>query len=336
MKASYDKWRKRLAGEKVPTFTEPDADDAGFYRMPVKEKQPNGRWKTLDYKPVALFVSEGFVICQIGSQIVDEDKRNDAWTWFVQNPITEEVWRAVCERGEPWPDFKPVAPPTEEQILEHASAKASEVDADVAARVRAEIANAAAELPKFAKIESDEQSSAARSLQQRFLDARGDAKREYEAANRPLLDAQEKLRKIWFPLRDEADTASNKLREAMGAWEDFKREQARKAQIEADRIAREHEEAARKAEAANKPAPAPPPTVAPNAPPPAAQIKAAGARTASVTVKKIVTEIDIDKAFAQFKRAPEVRETLLILAQRAINAGLPVDGATVEEKSVVK
>ena len=152
-----------------------------------------------------------------------------------------------------------------------------------------------------------------------------------------MLEQQKALRAIWFPLRDEADAAKTSLGDAMGAWEDVKRAAAKRAADEAARLQREHEAAVRAAEAANRPAPAaPPPEVASNAPPPAAQIKAPGARAAKVSLARIVIEIDVDKAFAQFRAAPEVREVLMSLAQRAVTAGLPVDGATIEEKSKVR
>lgn len=357
MKADYTRWRQRLAGEKVVTYTEPDAQDVGFYRLPIKERkqnaagQNNGQWKTVGFKPVALFVvSEGLVsalVCQIGPMLVTEDARNDAWPHFSQHPITEEVWRAVAERGEPWPDFTPpednritrvtvdVADIEDRNVLHMADTEqpaAVPPQDDIKKRLEA----LKGQVAPFLKIESDEQSSLARGLQAKFLDLRGEAAGHYETANRPLLEQQKKLREIWFPLRDEADAAKTKLGDAMGAWEDEKRAAAKRASDEAAKKAREHEAAVRAAEVANKPAPPPPEPERPNMPMPTAQIKAAGARTANVKLVKIVTEIDIDKAFAQFRLAPEVREVLMTLAQRAVTAGLPVDGATIEEKSKVR
>jgi hypothetical protein len=76
--------------------------------------------------------------------------------------------------------------------------------------------------------------------------------------------------------------------------------------------------------------------VAPNAPPPSTQIDAAVGRKASVRVAKVVTAIDLDKAFAMFRLERSVSDVLFALAQKAVDAGLTVDGATVEEKSVVR
>ena len=115
MKANYDKWRKRVAGETVVAFTEPDENDCGFYRLPIRERAQNaqgnnnGRWKVTGYKPVALFVSDdghgGRLECQAGNIFLTRHAMNEQWQWFVSHPITEDVWRAVAERDEPWPDF---------------------------------------------------------------------------------------------------------------------------------------------------------------------------------------------------------------------------------------
>ena len=74
----------------------------------------------------------------------------------------------------------------------------------------------------------------------------------------------------------------------------------------------------------------------PNIPPPAAQIKGATGRAASVKLEKFVTEIDPVKVFPQFAQNPEVIAMLTELAQRAIRAGLTIDGAKWEERSVVR
>lgn len=344
MKADYMRWKQRLASEKVMTFTEPDENDVGCYRLPIKERkknavgQNNGQWKTIGFKPVLLGVVDGELRCQIAGEIIGEDRRNDLWTSFVQHPVTEAAW-AAAERGEPWPDFTPpdaVARPHVDALDgvgsdgEHEQESALPQDA-----IKQRLEALKTEAPKFAKIESDEQSSAGRGLQARFLELRGEAAGHYEAANRPLLEQQKKLREIWFPIRDEADACKTEIGNALGGWEDTKRIAAQQAKIKAEREALEHARLVREAEEANAPPPPPPPLEKPNLPPPSAQIKAPGVRAAKVKLQRIVTEIDVEKAFAQFKAAPEVREVLMSMAQRAVTAGLPVDGATIEERSKV-
>lgn len=360
MKASARIWRETLklaqAGigprewpaELRPTTDGATVESLGFYRRPRKEPkvnakgQNNGQWKIVGYDLVAVTIMDGVFAIIINGHTAES--RGEGDLNFLSNPISEEVYRAV-ERGEPWPDFTPstAAEPAMVQVDESgigaimdavAEERASKVSADEI--LRANLAGLKLDLPQFAKIESDEQSSLARGLQAKFLELRGEAAGHYEAANRLLLEQQKALREIWFPLRDEADAGKTALGDAMGAFEDFKREATRRAQAEAERKQREHEAAVAAAEAANRPAPAPPPEVKPNVPAPSAQIKAPGARAAKVSVVKAVTEIDIDKAFARFKTEPEVRNVLMALAQRAVTAGLSVDGAVVEEKSKVR
>lgn len=344
MKADYTRWKQRLAGEKVMTFTEPDENDVGCYRLPIKERKQNaaghnnGQWKTIGFKPVLLGVVDGELRCQIAGEIIGEDRRNDLWTSFVQHPVTEAAW-AAAESGHGWHDFTPPAAMVQvdesgvgaimDAVAEERTAVPPQDD------IKRRLDALKTEAPKFAKIDSDEQSSAGRSLQAQFLEIRGEAADHYEKDFRPLNDQIVALRKIWFPIRDEADEAKTLIGEALGGWEDVKRIAAKRAQEKADREAREHAEATRLAEEANQPPPPPSPVDKPNLPPPSAQIKAPGVRAAKVKLQRIVTEIDVEKAFAQFKAAPEVREVLMSLAQRAVTAGLPVDGATIEERSKV-
>lgn len=103
---SYDLWRKRLAAvqsglanpkqwpRELHASIEPGPEDCGFWRLPIKTRQENGRWKLERTVPVALFVADGRLICHIGHEEVDEDRRNDAWSWFLACPITEEEYRA--------------------------------------------------------------------------------------------------------------------------------------------------------------------------------------------------------------------------------------------------
>ena len=109
---------------------------------------------------------------------------------------------------------------------------------------------------------------------------------------------------------------------ALEAWNDHKLAQLRAA-----------EKAAAAAVVGEMDAPAP---VISNAPPPSTRISSGAGRAASVQVKPKVTSIDLDKAFKQFRDAPEVLIVLTALAQRAIDAGLPCEAATVEQKSAVR
>lgn len=329
---NYDYWRKALAGEKPKMFV--DEPQCGFYREGMREQMPlkNGQgmtWKRVGWRPVAIFNSGSTIAAAIdGATMMDRDKINVLWSHVAGNPISEETYRAVAERGEPWPDSHevasiPVVNSSATITIDRTEALlasqrqflpviAAEVMADTI--IASRIDEAAQNLARFATVDSDEQSSKARSLQQKFLDLRSDATKHYDELNRPLLDEQKRIRSIWFPIRDRADEAASLLRKAMEAWETTKR---RAAQVAAER-----------AEAGQE--------VRSNVPPPSTQIKGGTGKAASVSVAVFVTAIDEDKVFAQFKGNPELTALLTALAQKAIRAGIQVPGATTEERSVVR
>ncbi len=363
VKQDYSYWRDALAGKKPKMFV--DSPELGFYRKGVYVKEPNVRSKRVGWTPVAIFLNDpksSELTAVIGpisnpNMIVDRDKINELWSYVAGNPISEETYRAVAERGEGWPDshdaapalpegvsFSPVEGVTAYNVYDNVPADQSPAE-KIAAAVKADQALAVA----YRAIDSDELASKARSLQNRFLEHRGEAAKAYEAANRPLLDQQKALREVWFPIRDDADAEIKALAKAMAGWEDVKRAAAKLAQEAAANAAREHAEAVRKAEEANKPAPpppvevkpntpAPPPPVEvkPNTPAPSVQIRGGAGRAASVSLQKFVTSVDAAKVFEQFKTNAEVIELLTALAQKAIRAGLDVPGAKWEERSVVR
>lgn len=307
----YQYWQDALAGKKPLMYV--DSPMCGFFRMGTYTKEPNKARKRTGWTPVAVFVNNGEFVAVIGDKtITDRDRINEAWSYFAGHPISEETYRAVAERGEGWPDSHETAP-----SLPVANASGSMPlmnRADDADTVDAAINEASAQIEKYATIDSDEMSSKARSLQQKFLDLRSEAKKQYDALNDPLLAEQKRIRAIWFPIRDRADDGATKLRDAMGRWEDTKRKAAK--------ISAERAKAGQVVQA--------------NVPPPSTQIQGGTGRAASVKVEVFVTSIDVDKVFEQFKTSLQVIELLTSLAQKAIRAGIAVPGAVTEERSVIK
>lgn len=308
MKPEYDRWRKRLAGSKTILHEIPEAEDCGFYRVPIREQVPlkNGqglKWKVVGWKRAALMVYDNDLVGVINGQIIQGNELADQWLWMAPHPIPEKWYRDV-EAGVPWPDSHEDIPVADEDNK-----------ISPAARIDIQVERAEELLAQFQTIDSDEQASKARSLQNTFLDLKSQAEKNYEEVNRPLLDEQKRLRGIWFCLRDRADEASKTLRKAMGAWEDTKRKAAKVA--------------AERAEAGQD-------NAASNVPPPSTQIRGGAGRAAAVRVEKVVTDVDVMKVADQFKDSPVLREFLIEMAQRAIRAGVAVPGATYEEKSVVR
>lgn len=336
--AGYNLWNALMGKEYPPEFGKPqsfeDSPCAGFWRKGVYDKQPNKAAKRVGWEPVAIWIEGGQVQALVGAKAVDPAS---IWTNVCKNPISEDWYRAVAERSEGWPDDHRTVAENPDPDVTAALQREAETPAE---KITREIAAEKAHLQKYSKIESDEQSSKARSLQQRFLDLRSEAKKAYDALNEPLLKEQKRIREIWFPLRDDADEAANGLRKAMEAWEDTKREAARRA---AEETRKRQEQADQDAQFEKSKlgevysgGAAPVEPIKPNTPPPAAQIRGGAGRAAAVKVEKFVTEIDVDKVFQVFKERPEVVGLLSELAQKAIRAGLTVDGATWEEKSVIR
>lgn len=321
---SLDWYNAALKGVRGPI--DPNNPKAGFYRTKAGRDGP--------YIPVAFWYDThgGTLRCHKNGRSIDDLAARELWVYAAKNLIPEESYWSVID-GKGWPDNDAGAA---------AVAKGPEIDpaTDPAGSLKAEIEAAKAGLAAYATIDSDEQAAKAQTLRSALTGLSGKATKAYEGLNRPLLDEQQRIRKVWFPLRDAAADAAEMIRKAMGKWEDIKRDNANRATAEAAKIAAEQalafNEATAKAAAANEPPPEPPkpaPVIASNTPPPSIKIKGASGRAASVQLKKIVTAIDIDKAFAQFRDDPELYAFLLDLSQKVVTAGFVAVGATVEDRA---
>lgn len=322
-------WSAALAGTRGPIYDgEPQH---GFYRQRQqgKDKRTAG-----PYEPVAYWKDEttGELRCHVNGRAPDQQRALEIWPYVSANPITAEAyWHFMDNRR--WLD--------EDQAAANA-AKGPEIDPeqDPVASLKAELAAAKAGVPAYKTIDSDEQSAKAQTLRSTLTAIKNKAQNTYEALNRPLLDEQQRIRKVWFPIRDDAEKEAESLRKAMAGWENVKLENRRKADAIAEEATRAHAKATEAAAARNEPAP-PPPAAAPPPntaaiPPPSTKIKGASGRAASVQLKKIVTAIDIDKAFAQFRDEPELYAFLLDLSQKTVTAGFIAIGATIEEKADIR
>lgn len=336
---NYNYWQAALAGKKPKMFV--DSPELGFYRKGVYERDAKGNNRRVGWAPVAIFMHDGALAAAIGDRQleIDRDKINELWSYCAANAISEEWFRTV-ERGEPWPDAHD-ASKNRTGEPDHDPAPTIEAAAASVESPEQKLAREISELSKgvsqYGVIDSDTMAGQVLSLKNELTAEAGRLDKMREALVRPHVDAQKAINSQWNPVINQAKALCGTLLGKIGVWEDTKRSIARAAQESADREAREHAERVRAAEDAGKPAPAPPPApVAPNAPPPSTQVSAAVGRKASVKVSKFVTKIDLDKAFAQFRNEPAVSACLIALAQRAVDAGLSVDGATIEERSVVR
>ena len=114
---SYDNWRRRLAGETITAYLQPQLEDEGYYRRPITEPvvgangQRNGQKRIIGWEPVAYFIDDGMLRGVIGDRDMAANEVTDEtlWSYVCRHPIAENVYRAVAERGEPWPDASPAA-----------------------------------------------------------------------------------------------------------------------------------------------------------------------------------------------------------------------------------
>lgn len=96
---TYDYWLNGLAG-KIGPFSEGDAHP-GFYRRKVVSGRDS------PWTPVAIWPDEHgnlqalqHATVILGPRPVDPA---EVFMWCAKDPISEEAYRAVAERGEPWP-----------------------------------------------------------------------------------------------------------------------------------------------------------------------------------------------------------------------------------------
>lgn len=319
---SFDWYNAALKGERGPI--DPNNPKAGFYRTKAGRDGP--------YIPVAFWYDshDGTLRCHKNGRSVDDLAARELWVYAAKNLVPEASYWSVID-GHGWPDDDAGAA---------AVARGPQVDpaTDPAGSLKAEIDAAKAGLEAYSTIDSDEQAARAQTLRSALTGLAGKATKAYEALNRPLLDEQARIRKVWFPLRDAAAAAADELRRAMSTWETIKLQNARRAADETAKRQAEAEHQTREAGKTYSPETAPPPVqpVVPNTPPPSTKIKGASGRAASVQLKKIVTAIDLDKAFEQFRNEPEVHAFFLKLSQEVVDAGYVAIGATIEEKADIR
>jgi hypothetical protein len=281
--------------------------------------------------------------CHVNGKSVSEEAALRIWEYCgTKNVISSEAYWHRMDTGE-WLDNDAAAAQ---------AAKGPEIDpgingANAEESLKLEISKAVEAAKAYDKIESDEAAARAQTLRSVLTTLKGSAQKKYESLSQPLLDEISSIRRTWFPLRNGAASVADRIRKAQEAWNDVKLTATRKAEAEAKRKADEQNEEARAkydreaaaALVAGELAPEPPTPVivAPivNTPPPSTQIKGASGRTASVTAKEFIKEIDVEKAFLHFKTHFEVHELLTRLCQAALTAGIRVDGITTEERSVI-
>lgn len=327
MSTDYTFWQRALSGDRDQNI-DLNQPQCGFWRRWVRDTEnPKVKrgvavaiWKDGDGQLRCVETLHG------KAKPGDHDRAVAVWPWCAE-PISEDTYRAVAERGENWPD-------QDATVAEQIAPGHNNPPEDPAELLKEQIENAEKGVDAYATIESDEALKQAQSLRARLLELRGEADKTREAEKRPHLEASKAVDAKWMPLvkaaKAAADRVSGYITDALNAI--ARREAEERRLAEAERLRQEQE--ARERDATLN-APDAPPAAAPEPAPSAVptQIKGAYGRAASVKIVQVVTEVtDYDALYQHFKGDDDVKALLKTKAQRAVTAGYQVPGVTVEDQ----
>lgn len=366
MADQFENWRKRLAGEKIPTYeTEPDP---GYYRKPIKERTEGGASKKVGWIAVSFWRdTAGAMICNVGinAEITDKELQNKMWLDVVRYPITEELYFDVVDKGAPWPDMphEPPAQPTagfsliaadlEEQAEKVAEHKASighnNPPADDPLAAMREQIESAVGAAKDIKVTSKDAADAAQAFRARLNELANNADKVRKGEKAPHEAKAKEVDAKYMPLVKMAKEAADRIRDQLNAFatellrqqrEAERKAEADRAEIELQARRRAQAEADRKAamEKGDEPPPLPPAAPAPSQPVQTAvtTIKGASGKAAGVATVKYAVITDWDATVAHYAGDRAVRDLVQKLADRDAKAGLQVPGAAIEERADVR
>jgi hypothetical protein len=231
-----------------------------------------------------------------GRDISDQIAR-ERWPFVSRRPITEKTFWTFRDTGK-WIDVDDAAQCEPDDIAGS--------DVLVLAKDISALKDSAA---KYSKIESDEGMVLAQSLRAKLQEVGGNADKLRVAEKEPHLEASREVDAKWQPMIKMAKTSAGGILKAMEDWNNIKLAAAAKAQMSGQKT---------------------------NLPPPSSQVRGGGVRAAHVGVKDVVTDIDLDKAFVQFRDDPTLIVLFFKLAQQAVDAGIAVPGATIEKRSAIR
>lgn len=271
---------------------------AGFYRWPRKAHY--GSRKT--FLPVAYWPSgeDGQLNCRVGDNDISTQRGNDIWIFVGDNPVTEDAYRAVAERGEPWPDEHELVPMGDNMPPEDDSFEALRDSIEL-------LAQEADRSIKGPPIQDQAEADRIANLADRLAELWKKADEQRKAERKPHDETIKGIQAKWSPLLVLAETYKNLKYKLLTPW-----------------LKARAEDAEREAEAA---AAAGDPSAAD------ARRPRAGTRGRAMTLKptKYADITDFPKCLAFFKDSPDVRTTVQALANRAVRSGIEVPGTKVRE-----
>src|SRR4249919_3552402 len=101
-------WQDKLAGKDPPAYL--GTPMAGFFRAVRKSTYGGTKWAI----PVAYWPGEedGVIHCREGQRDVSGERGRELWNNICNDPVSEEWYREVAEKGHPeWPDGMAISPP---------------------------------------------------------------------------------------------------------------------------------------------------------------------------------------------------------------------------------
>lgn len=341
----YRLWKALLAGEKGwQAFS--DSPCAGFWRKPVIQRDQNGNNKRVGWTPVAIFRDGETMVGRVGNEDMTGDSLSTVWTHCLKHPITEEVWRAVAERGEPWPDM--INPDNYAPALENRPAlgqiPAANRDVSKADNAQPELspeqewaADIDAAIGAALKTVTNEVEAAqALGSKNRIAELRLSCDKAGRSIYEPMHAAYVAVRDPWQAPVKRATEAEKRLNTAILTFRESERKRLAKEQAEAEQRQRELDEAnaraADRAIARGEPEPMPeveevvvPATPAPIAP-------TYGSRKLKEQVKIILDKVTNWNALCTYYiEDQELQALLMKLAAADIKAGRTVPGTITRE-----
>jgi hypothetical protein len=346
---SFENWKRRLAGEKITAYLQPQMEDEGYYRRPITEKvigangHRNGQNRIVGWEPVAYFIDGGKLCGVIGDRDMAANEVQDEtlWSYVCRHPITEAVYRAVAERGEPWPDPSPaaafnkdMAAPVAEAVIGHNTNTAPPVEPHVE---HGEAIKNAISAAKDMEVKDEASAAVVLGMKNRIAELRLAATKTGKAIYAPIYQQYKTIMGQWTPMIESAENWEKVLDKRYLTWraaEKKKADEAARIAAEAQRILEEQNaRAADRAIARGEPEPEPERSedelaAVPPAPLVTPTYRAAGQRTAPKEVERWHLDAidDFDKLYEFFKESPAVRAALSKLATDAVKNGQEVPG----------
>lgn len=309
-----------------------DSPCCGFWRKQIKERDAKGNSKRTGWTAIAIFMNGGVLTGRINGEDLTGDNLVTLWSYCARNPVTEEMWRAVVERGEPWPDALDAKTteviPAANREVERDDNKPPEVAPDVEHATKIDNAIAAARKT----VANEAEAAQALGSKNRIAELRLAADKVGKAIYQPLHQVYIVEQKKWSAIVNRAEAEEKRLNTAILTFRESERRRIAAEESAAAAKQREIDEANRVAaeKAADAGRPAPPPVAPVEAPKPTSSTPIAptyGTRKLKEDVKKWAVIDDASLVYQHFAGNIEVQALLKALAQSAIRAGQTVPGA---------